>query len=244
MVRKLIPNLAAALVPTLFLALPAWAEVTENPDVQSPAEIEQARQRVAHDFANAIQVESLSPAQKDNILANYGNIDPNHWVPTDLLSQALVFFDANKDKFPNQNYITIVDFHPRSDNYRFFVIDMRTGAVERFHTTHGVGSDPKNTGFANIFGNVVNSGKSSLGFARTAEVYFGHYKRALRVDGLSDTNSNLRARAVVVHGWDKVREAAVIEGRSHGCMTLDWALKDAVIDKIKEGSLLFAGYSK
>jgi hypothetical protein len=234
-----------SLLATLsFLALPALADAPENPDVQSPAEIEAARQRVAHDFANIVHPESFSPQQRAQILDQYGYIDPNHWIPTDLLEQALLYFDANKAGFPNQAFVSIVDFHPRSDAYRFFVIHMADGTVERYHTTHAVHSDPTDSGYATIFGNVINSGKSSLGPVRTAETYVGTYKRALRIDGLADTNSNIRARAVVVHGWDKVHESNVIQGLSHGCMTLDWALKDAVIDEIKEGSLLYVGVSK
>lgn len=220
-------------------------EVTgEGFDRQTPEEIEFARRAVERDFANAVQPMFLSPYTRATTLARYSHLDPNQWVPSDLLEEAVLYYDANLAGFPNQKYITIVDFKPRSSRYRFFLIDMATGAVERYHTTHGVGSDRNNDGYAEQFNNTPNSGASSLGFARTAEIYWGKFKRSVRLDGLSTTNSRIRQRAIVFHGWDKVHERDVIQGRSWGCITLDWAVKDAVLDKIAEGSLMYSGVSK
>jgi hypothetical protein len=215
----------------------------ENPDVQSPDEIAAARARIAHDFAHARQPSAASAALRAQVQAKYAYLDPNHEVPADLLATATTYFDQNKSSFPNQGYITIVDFKPRSDAYRFFLVNLTDGSVEKYHTTHGVGSDTDNDGYAEQFGNVEGSGKSSLGFVRTAEVYTGTYQVSVRLDGLSDTNSNIRERAVVFHGWDKTHEANVIQGLSWGCITLDYAVKDGVLQKIKEGSLMYVGVS-
>lgn len=43
---------------------------------------------------------------------------------------------------------------------------------------------------------------SSLGRALVAERYMGSYGVAYRLDGLDATNSNLRSRCVVLHGWE------------------------------------------
>lgn len=43
---------------------------------------------------------------------------------------------------------------------------------------------------------------SSIGRALIAERYEGSYGVAYRLDGLDDTNSNLRSRCVVLHGWE------------------------------------------
>src|SRR5690606_5467249 len=118
------------------------------------------------------------------------------------------------------------------------------GKVERFRTTHGKGSDANNDGYAEVFGNEIGSGMSSLGYVRTAEVYSGNFGRSVRLDGLSATNSNIRARAVVFHGWDGVKEGDFIQGLSRGCITMDWNFKDAVLEKIKEGSFMYVGLSK
>jgi len=223
---------------------PLVDEVQEGYDLQSPEEIEAARQAIERDFNNAIMPNQLSAAVQERILSNYAHLDPKREVPTDLLKEAVLYFEANKSGFPNQAYISIVDFKKRSNLQRFFIINMETGEVEKYRTTHGINSDKDNDGYAESFGNVVNSGKSSLGFIRTAEVYWGKYKRSIRLDGLQATNSNVRARAIVYHGWDNVKEENRIQGRSWGCVTLDWKLKDAVLDKIKEGSLMYIGVSK
>lgn len=217
------------------------ALAAEGPDPQSRAEIDAAKARVEADFADVAPLRALSDDERARILDQYSHLDPRHEVPVDLLATAVVFFDQNKAKFPNQKYLSVVDFGPRSDRYRFFLVDLRSGAVEKFHTTHGAGSDTNRDGMAETFGNVIDSGKSSLGFARTAEVYTGTYGRALRLDGLSKTNSNIRERAIVFHGWDGVKEENVIQGLSLGCITLDWRVKNAVLGKIRSGSLLYVG---
>lgn len=238
---------ALILITTVAVVLPTGAqsiELHEGFDKQSPQEILWANLKIQVDFADAINPAILSADVQARMLAKYRFVDSKAEVPQDLLSQALLYYDANKDKFPNQAYMTIVDFAPRSDHSRFYLINMTDGSVEKYHTTHGIGSDPKKTGYATMFGNVINSGMSSLGFIRTAEVYSGKYKVSIRLDGLSDTNSNIRERAIVFHGWNGVHEADVIQGWSWGCITLDWKVKDAVLDKIKEGSLMYVGVSK
>jgi hypothetical protein len=219
-------------------------ELQEGFDKQSPEEILKANLKVQADFADAIDPSILPVSEQARILTKYKYVDPSNEVPQDLLTEAILYFDTNKSKFANQAYITVVDFAPRSDRYRFYLVNMNDGSVERYHTTHGIGSDPKDTGYATSFGNVENSGKSSLGYVRTAEVYSGKYKVSVRLDGLSDTNSNIRERAIVFHGWDDVHEANVKQGLSWGCITLDWKIKDGVLEKIKEGSLMYVGVSK
>ena len=227
---------------TVFLA-PGLAHALDGIDAQSPEEIRAAREQITREFADAIQPYQVSAFQSSSILKNYDYLDPQHEVPSDLLATAVLYFDANKANFKNQSYLTVVDFKPRSDHYRFFLIDLKTGTVEKFHTTHGQGSVTDDEGYASSFGNVIDSGKSSLGFVRTAEVYTGTYRRALRLDGLSTTNSNIRERAIVFHGWDGVKEENQLQGLTLGCIALDWVVKDAVLDKIKGGSLMYVGVS-
>ena len=52
------------------------------------------------------------------------------------------------------------------------------------------------------FSNNEGSHLSSLGRALVAERYEGRYGVAYRLDGLDVTNSNLRSRCVVLHGWE------------------------------------------
>jgi hypothetical protein len=219
-------------------------EIGEGFDRQSPEEIEKARLEIEALFKDAVEPKTLNKVQASAILQKYQHLDPNKEVPTDLLEDAVLYFDQNLSKFPNQAYIVVIDFKPRSNVRRFFLINMASGEVEKFFTTHGHGSDKNRDGYAERFLNVVNSGASSVGFIRTGEVYWGKFKRSVRLDGLSTTNSKVRERAIVLHGWDNAHERPVIQGLSWGCPALDWTVKDGVIDKVKEGSLMYIGVSK
>ena len=122
---------------------------------------------------------------------------------------------------------------------------MQTGLTEPFQTTHGEGSgkdsDKDDDGVAEAFSNIGNSYMSSLGFIRTGKVYSGNFGRSMRLDGLSTTNSNIRDRAIVFHGSDHVFEQNIIQGTSKGCLAFDWTIKDGIIDKIQNGSLIYVG---
>ena len=137
----------------------------------------------------------------------------------------------------------MVDFSKHSGKKRFFLIDMRTGSVQSHVVAHGSGSDADNNGTAEKFSNLSGSNASSLGYYLTAEIYSGKHGRSMRLDGLSDTNYRARDRAVVVHTASYVKEGNSKQGRSWGCLVLDEDVKDAIVDKIKGGSVIYAGLS-
>ncbi len=73
------------------------------------------------------------------------------------------------------------------------------------------------------FSNEPESWLSSLGHARIAERYHGRFGTSYRLDGLDSTNSNLRRRAVVLHGHASVPEKSIfplLSGRSKGCLAV------------------------
>ncbi len=185
----------------------------------------------------------FTASEKAQVLANYDHLDPNRIVPSALLEKAVLYYDANKKNLGNTRYLTVIDFSKKSTKARFFLIDMSNGSVWPLHTSHGKGSDPGHDGIADSFGNVSGSGKSSLGFYKTAETYSGSHGYSLRLDGLSSTNSKARSRAIVVHSATYVKEASVIQGRSLGCPALAPSVYKTVIDKIKGGSIIYAGLS-
>jgi hypothetical protein len=187
------------------------------------------------------QPTGLSPDERDGILRRYDGLDADRVIPRSLFDEAFLFYDLNKDKIPNTRYVTVVDFSRHSGKKRFFIVDTRTGDVDAHAVAHGTGSDPGNTGYAKRFSNVNGSNASSLGFYLTAETYVGKHGRSLRLDGLSTTNSNVRSRAVVIHGASYVGESRSQQGRSWGCFALDEDSKDGVIDRLKGGSLIYAG---
>jgi hypothetical protein len=178
--------------------------------------------------------------EREEILALYGHLDPQKIVPTTHLENAVVYFHLNKSRFTNQRVISILDFTQSSRNRRWYFVNMQTGSVWNIHVAHGKGSDREHDGFAERFSNIQGSNTTSLGAYRTAETYSGRWGYSLRLDGLSDSNSQARRRAIVVHGADYVRDQDVIQGRSWGCPAVSLANSRRVIDLIKEGSLIFA----
>ena len=170
----------------------------------------------------------------------YAYVDPTHVVPKKLLDRAVAYYDANKTVIPNRDYLTVVDFSKHSGKQRFYVVDRKSGAVKSFVVAHGKMSDPSWTGYATSFSNVPGSNQSSVGFAVTADTYYGSHGRSLRLEGLSPTNSNMYTRAIVIHGASYVVEGAAKQGRSLGCFALDETEKDDIIDMLEGGSLLYA----
>lgn len=192
-------------------------------------------------------LEELTPpsenaGEKENALAKYDHLDPDHIVPSKALADTVAYFDKNPSKIANKNYIAVIDFGKSSKEKRFFIIDMKTGKVMAIHTAHGKGSDSDHDGYATRFSNTSGSNASSLGFYTTAETYSGKHGLSLKLDGRSSTNSNARSRAVVIHGADYVRESSVIQGRSWGCPAVATHLRTQVINMLKGGVLINAVY--
>lgn len=137
--------------------------------------------------------------------------------------------------------LSIVDFSQPSTKKRLYIIDMEAKKL-LFHTlvAHG-----KNSGdiIPKKFSNTNESLQSSLGFYVTAEKYQGKHGLSMRMDGVEKTNSNARARAIVVHGADYVSEQFVKStgylGRSWGCPAVNPELNEPIINAIGNGSALF-----
>lgn len=185
-------------------------------------------------------VKEIPMMPPEPLLVKYNYLDQAKVVPQALLTKALSFYDANQAIIANKQYLVVIDFSQHNSKKRFYLIDMESGDVERYLTAHGKNSDPDFDGYATAFSNVNSSLMSSLGYYLTAETYFGEHGYSLRLDGLSSTNSNARARDIVIHGASYVKDVALI-GRSFGCPALDENVSTQVIDMIKGGTLIFAG---
>ena len=170
---------------------------------------------------------------------DYSHLDPDQLVPKNLLKEAIAYFDSHLEKIKNQRLMGVIDFKQHNSKERFYIIDMESGRVETYLTAHGKNSDPDYDGYATKFSNTPDSLMSSLGFYLTAETYNGQNGYSLRLDGLSSTNSNARARAIVIHGADYVKPGKKI-GRSYGCPALEMRYHQDLIDRLKGGALLYA----
>lgn len=172
---------------------------------------------------------------------DYSHLDPDHLIDSKILSKALSYYDEHLAEILNKRFVGIIDFKKHNSKERFFIVDMESGRVEKYLVAHGKNSDPKFTGYATKFSNINDSNMSSLGFYLTAETYFGAHGYSLRLDGLSQTNSNARSRAIVIHAADYVAPGEKI-GRSFGCPAIEPRYHQQIINQIKDGSLLYASY--
>jgi hypothetical protein len=177
--------------------------------------------------------------EKSAVLAKYSHVDPTDVVPQLLQENVLQYFDFNESRLQNTDYVTVIDMSIHSGTPRFFMIDMATGAVESTVVAHGEGSDPEDDGIPSTFSNVNNSLMTSLGYYKTAETYTGSWGFSLKYDGLSETNSLVRERVIVMHGASYVVRGKAKQGMSWGCTALPMAEKDAIIRKLQGGSLVY-----
>ena len=185
---------------------------------------------------NLFKEYSLSLYQKLN--------DPD--LKIDALEMAMKgFFKLEKDrKIKNERYLSIIDMSLSANVDRFFLIDLKEQKIIRkSKVAHGRNSGGK---YAKSFSNKSGSYQTSLGFYKTAEVYNGKHGKSLRLDGLEESNCNARKRAIVIHSADYVSNKFIANygrlGRSLGCPALPKEGFSDVIDKIKEGSILFIYY--
>jgi hypothetical protein len=143
----------------------------------------------------------------------------------------------------NPSTLTIIDFNRPSTQKRLWVFDLRSHALLFDElVSHGRGSGQA---MATAFSNEPDSNKSSLGLFRTAEAYFGKHGLSLRLDGLErGINDRARERAIVIHGATYVSatiaRAQGYLGRSLGCPAVRPEIARALIETVKNGSLLFA----
>ncbi len=164
-------------------------------------------------------------------------------TPQDLKRKALEYFRAHQDAIGNKRFIGVVDFSAHSSKARFYIVDVQNGSERVIHVAHGKGSDPDGDGYATKFSNQPDSKASSLGFYVTGALYTGKHGRSMRLLGVSSTNSNALARAVVVHESDYVREANMKQGRSFGCLAVSKSEIRNVLTSLSGGALIYAGLS-
>ncbi|EMR01461.1 murein L,D-transpeptidase catalytic domain family protein [Cesiribacter andamanensis] len=142
-----------------------------------------------------------------------------------------------------QKVLTIIDYSLPSTVERMWVIDLKAKKM-LFHELVAHGRSNGNL-YAASFSNQPNSNSTSLGFSITAETYEGKFGRALRLDGVEQgINDRMRERGIVLHGADYVSQAIAESagrlGRSLGCPAVAWDNKDALIDAIMGGNVIYS----
>lgn len=190
----------------------------------------------------------VPPKMVERIKITYKEIPPTGPTAKPCEESKRVKF-TKKVKFSSPANVAIIDFSQPSNARRFFLINLQTGKVDKYYTTHGKGSG-NTTAYATKFSNIPNSLQTSLGFYVTGEVYQGSYGDTLRLYGLDRSNDNAYSRDIVMHGAWYVGEDFIKSinsatkkpygrlGVSWGCPAISLSLAPKIISILKEGSVL------
>lgn len=160
-------------------------------------------------------------------------------------------------KIKASKILAVVDFSLPSSHRRLFILDLENEEVlMNTYTSHADASDPDHDGIPEIFSNVSGSLKSSVGFMSTESTYTGTFGYSLRIRGYDPKlNSNVLARAIVMHGFSGLDPVRAIWGNvstSEGCFMIsnmesgrfwnmeDKPMSDLAIEMLKPGALLFS----
>lgn len=168
-------------------------------------------------------------------------------LPFDAFMNAMKGFSKLREKgLANEDSIlTIVDFTQSSKEKRLFVVDLKNQDV-LFQTVvaHGRNSGQE---YARSFSNKPSSHKSSLGFYVTQGTYQGSNGYSMRLQGMeTGINDRALARAIVMHGANYANENVIDNkgfiGRSYGCPAVPQKVNRKIIDRIKNGNVVFLYY--
>lgn len=162
----------------------------------------------------------------------------------EVRARALAAMSRHVGAIKCRDVIGICDFDDPSSAPRFHLLDVASGKVNSLLVSHGRGSDPAHTGWLKRFSNAPGSAASSSGAYVTAEEYVGNHGRSRRIDGLDHSNSNARARAVVIHGaWYAERDMISKHGklgRSEGCFAFGQQDLAQIMARLGPGRLIYA----
>jgi hypothetical protein len=148
-----------------------------------------------------------------------------------------------KGAVAREGLLTIIDYTLPSTEPRLWVVDLLQGQVlYRELVAHGRASGDN---IAKKFSNKSGSFMSSLGLFVTDQSYMGENGYSMRLRGLDKgVNDHAYDRAIVMHGADYVDEGVAQAlgrlGRSLGCPAVRPDIASALIDTIKDGTVMFA----
>ncbi|AUH73777.1 Uncharacterised protein [Legionella sainthelensi] len=222
--------------------------VTTNYLPQSPLRFPQTQSMIYDVFVNEaapfpgpIQINEQS-LNDIKLMLNHEAPNLNPLVINKVLTTLRCADQYNVD---HNNILTIIDYSLPSNEKRLWVFDL-TAKKLLFHTyvSHGIKSGSLMT---NYFSNKYNSKASSIGVYQTQQAYYGRDGLSLRLDGLDRSfNDNASNRAVVMHSGWYVEERFIKKygrpGRSWGCPALPMENSQAIINTIKDKSLLVIYY--
>ncbi len=152
------------------------------------------------------------------------------------------YFNKYQRLIKNKQYLTVIDYTKPSYTKRMSIINLKTHKVERYLVAHGKNSGIK---IARNFSNRPNSYKSCRGLFLTGSPYYGTHGKSLHLLGLErGVNDRALDRGIVIHGAGYVNNRSIMLnggylGRSWGCPAVPIKEVNQIVDKIKNGSLLY-----
>ncbi|UYZ58442.1 murein L,D-transpeptidase catalytic domain-containing protein [Hymenobacter latericus] len=120
----------------------------------------------------------------------------------------------------NERVAFFVDLTRPSNQTRFFVLDLKTNQV----LAQGLCCNGRtNAAGEVVYSNTPNSNCSSKGAAKVSYAYNGQFGKAYKLEGLETSNSNVFARAVVLHAHSCVpaEPTSYPICESQGCPTVN-----------------------
>ena len=140
----------------------------------------------------------------------------------------------------NKDIAFMIDYGIHSGKNRFFVVDLNEKSIiKKALVCHGGGKGKNTKAIPTVFSNVNESHCSSLGMAVMGERAYSSWGKNYKywIDGLEETNSNMRKRIVVLHGWKAMPDDETYPkpiATSWGCPTLTIDFLDELDVIIKE----------
>jgi hypothetical protein len=200
---------------------------------------------------NTLSANAASPVTRE-YLARMG-INPN------AANAALDKFDIHSRNplFKNPNMIIIVDYTLPSYVERMFLVDLNSGNIESYLTTHGKNSG---TEWVNKTANELVTPENPLGDNNSLRSSVGSFltsstKQSARtgwsrtIIGLDPDNQNTFVpRYIYIHGKDgvnldyKKKNGFVVQ--SEGCFVVDTPFAKHVVDSIGKGTFMYVHWNR
>jgi hypothetical protein len=193
-------------------------------------------------FAAEVIIDDSCPVPPKFSPVDKEGVRPPRTFVDDALRTAFTYYRNHLSQIRNKRYLTIIDYTKPSYTRRLFLFDLETCRVEKFYVAHG-----KNSGYvyADHFSNEVDSWQSSKGFFLTGGTFGGTHGTCLVLRGLQrGINDRAEERGIVLHGAEYVTPTSIRLnggrlGRSLGCPAVSMDAVDEIVQKIKQGSLLY-----
>jgi hypothetical protein len=162
-----------------------------------------------------------------------------------ILTSLDAYFHVKQRHLTDKPLVTIVDYALSSAKRRLAIVNVNTGKV-LFYTYVAQGKGSGLT-YATHFSNQPGSEASSLGVYLTGGTYYGNDGYSLRLHGLDPGfNGAAYRRNIVMHGAWYVSKAFAQRygrmGRSWGCFALNRKVESAIVNLIRDGTVLVGYY--